>query len=74
MQQAYPAVRFVVKHGALVAWTIPTVVALAGLLSFALTWNGWLAAGLVVGAAILFCALRVFVELVQVIAETLLPQ
>jgi len=74
MQQAYPAVRFVVKHGALVAWIIPAVVALAGLVSFVLAWNGWVAAGMVAGAALLFCVLRVFVELVQIIAETLLPQ
>lgn len=74
MQQRYPAVRFVVRHGALIAWVVPVLVAVAGLLGSVLCGNAWLAAGAVVGAAILFCVLRVVVELVQIIAETLLPQ
>lgn len=74
MQRKYPAVRFVVQHGALLAWIIPAVVALAGVLGVALHGNAWVAAGTILGAAALFCVLRVVVELVQIIAETLLPQ
>ena len=74
MQQQYPAVRFVVRHGALLSWIIPGVVAIVGLLCIPLHGNLWLVAGTIASAAILFCVLRVFVELVQIIAETLLPQ
>lgn len=74
MQQQYPAVRFVVRHGAIISWIIPAVVAFAGLLCVSLHWNPWLAGGTIVGSATLFCVLRVVVELVQIIAETLLPQ
>ena len=74
MQQRYPAVRCVVQRGALLAWLIPTVVAIAGFAGFALHWGPWISVGLVVGAAVLFCVLRVVIELVQIIAETLLPQ
>jgi hypothetical protein len=74
MREPYPAVRFVVRHGALLAWAIPAVVVVAGLSCLAQHWNTWLAVGTVAGAAALFCVLRVVVELVQIIAETLLPQ
>ena len=74
MQQRYPAVRFVVQRGALIAWVIPAVIAIAGLFGFALEWGLWTSGGLVAGAAVLFCVLRVVVELIQIIAETLLPQ
>jgi len=74
MQQRYPAVRIVVQHGALLAFLIPALVAIAGLASFALHWSPWLSGGLIAGAAALFCVMRVVVELVQIIAETLLPQ
>lgn len=73
-KQQFPAVRLVAKHGASIAWIVPAIIAIVGLLGFALQWNAWLAGGIVVGAAVLFCVLRVVVELVQIIAETLLPQ
>lgn len=74
MPQRFPAVRFVVQHGALVAWLIPALIAAAGLAGFALHWGPWISSALIVGAVALFCVLRVVVELVQIIAETLLPQ
>lgn len=74
MPQRYPAVRFVVRHGSSLSWIIPAVLAIAGLLTLSPQWNPWLAGVTIVGAAILFCVLRVIVELVQIIAETLLPQ
>jgi len=73
-QHRYPAVRFVVQHGALLVWLVPAVVAAAGVAGLALNWGLWVVAGMVVGAAVLSCVLRVLVELVQIIAETLLPQ
>ncbi len=74
MQQHYPAVRFVVRHGATVAWLVPALIAAAGLAGFAFHWGPWISSALIVGAATLFCVLRLVVELVQIIAETLLPQ
>ncbi|MCL4711965.1 MAG: hypothetical protein KJZ73_12045 [Pseudorhodoplanes sp.] len=74
MQQRYPAVQIVVQHGALLAWLIPALVAVAGIAGFALHWSPWLSGVSIVGAAVLFCVMRVVVELVQIIAETLLPQ
>lgn len=74
MQQKYPAVRLVVRHGERLAWIVPLLVAAAGLLCASLQSNAWLAAGVIAGALVLFCVLRVVVELVQIIAETLLPQ
>ena len=74
MQQRFPAVRFVVQHGVIVAWLIPALIAVAGLAGFPLHLDLWISSALIVGAVALFCVLRVVVELVQIIAETLLPQ
>ena len=74
MNQRYPAVRFVVRHGALLAWLIPVIVAVLGAGSLMLGCGVPLAAGAIVGAIVLFFILRIIVELIQIIAETLLPQ
>ena len=74
MQQNYPAVRFVVRYGAMIAWLVPALIAVAGLAGFALQCGPWISSALIVGAAALFCVLRLVVELVQIVAETLLPQ
>jgi putative flippase GtrA len=74
MQQHYPAVRFVVRHGAIVTWLVPALLAAAGLAGLLLHWGPWISLAFLVGAAVLFCVLRLVVELVQIIADTLLPQ
>ncbi|WP_046866706.1 hypothetical protein [Microvirga massiliensis] len=74
MNRPYPAVRFVVQHGPRLALGVPVVIFLAGLLGLAFGFGLWLPIGAAITALITFCVLRVFVELVQIIAETLLPQ
>jgi hypothetical protein len=74
MNRPYPAVRFVVRHGPRLALGVPAVIFLAGLLGLVFGFGVWLPIGAAITALILFCVLRVSVELVQIIAETLLPQ
>jgi hypothetical protein len=74
MNRPYPAVRFVVRHGKHIAAGVPVLVLLAGVAGLLAGSGAWLPVGAALGAAVLFCVLRVFVELVQIIAETLLPQ
>jgi hypothetical protein len=74
MNRPYPAVRFVVRHGNYIAAGVPVLVLLAGAAGLLAGSGAWLAVGATLAAAVLFCVLRVFVELVQIIAETLIPQ
>lgn len=70
----YPAVRLLRRHGAAIAVAFGVVPALAGLWAM-LAWGGigWLAGGVVVGAAVGFL-MRSYVELVRIIADMLLPR
>lgn len=73
--EQYPAVRFMVKHGAklavLVGLALPALVLLG---VFAAGWHWvWLVAAVIAGGALGF-AFRTFVELTQIIADMLLPQ
>lgn len=74
MNAPYPAVRFVVRHGTKIAAGVPSLLVLCGAAGLLAGSGAWVGVGAVVAAAVLFCVLRVFVELVQIIAETLLPQ
>lgn len=74
MSRPYPAVRFVVSYGLHLAWAFPALVLIGGLGALLSGFGAWIAAGAAVVAVVLFCLLRLLVELVQIIAETLLPQ
>lgn len=74
MSQPYPAVRFVVNHGLHLAWALPVLVLIAGFGALLLGLGAWVVACAAVIAVVLFGLLRLMVELVQIIAETLLPQ
>lgn len=70
----YPTVQFLVKHGNRFALTLALLVILFGI---ALSWlnTSWIIlAGGVVGGAVLYVILRSYVELVQIIADMLLPK
>ena len=72
--KTYPAVLFVSRHGRKLALVVGILLAVVSLLSFVTNHH---VAGLVGGfvvAAIAWAALRIFAELVEVVAETLLPR
>jgi hypothetical protein len=73
--EQYPAVRFMVQHGAklavMVGISLPVLV-LLGVLVVGWHWV-WLVAAVVGGGALGF-AFRTFAELTQIIADMLLPQ
>ena len=73
-ETSYPAVRFMLRFGNIVAVLMGLAVAVAGLWA-AMAGMGWPwgAAGLV-GGLLAFFFLRIFSELIQIIADTLLPQ
>lgn len=73
--EQYPAVRFMVKHGANLAILAGLALPILGLVSFlVLGWHWiWLAAALVAGIALWF-VFKTFAELTQIIADMLLPQ
>jgi asparagine N-glycosylation enzyme membrane subunit Stt3 len=71
----YPAVRFMVSHGAKLAILMGLALPVLALLGMAAAdWHWiWLIASAAAGGAIWF-AFRTFAELTQIIADMLLPQ
>lgn len=68
----YPAVRICVRHGNAIALTVSFIVALLGL---AAGLAGVMAAFAAIPvAAVLYCILRLLIEIVQIISTTLLPE
>lgn len=74
MPKRFPAIEFVAKRGRIVVAVVALLFAIAAAISFG-RHGGMvpLLAGLG-GAAVLYALLRLGVELVEVIAETLLPR
>lgn len=73
--EQYPAVRFMVKHGrmlAILAGIALPVLVLIGVVAAGWHWV-WLAGAAVAGVAVGF-VFRTFAELTQIIADMLLPQ
>lgn len=71
----YPAVRFIVRHGPAVAAALPlALLAVWAAVSLAYGFPLWTLALAAGAAAVLFGLLRSYVEIVQVISETLLPR
>lgn len=70
----YPAIEFLARHGRRLAWLVFAVIAVVGIAC------GWLVGNLaaipvaVVLAALCGLVVRVGVEVVEVIADTLLPR
>ena len=73
--EQYPAVRFMVQHGAKLAILAGLALPLLGLVGvFAAVWHWiWFAAAVVAGIALWF-VFKTFAELTHIIADMLLPQ
>ena len=70
----YPAIHFLVRHGHALASAVAIVVGLSGIAAAVAGWGWvWLPAGLVL-AGLAYLLFRSYAEIVQVIAETLLPR
>ena len=70
----YPAIHFLVRHGHALALTIAVAIVLSGIAATLRGWGwAWLPAGLLVGS-LAYLIFRSYAEIVQVIAETLLPR
>ena len=70
----YPAIHFLVRHGHALAIAVAAIVGLGGITAALAGWGWvWLPAGLVL-AALAYLLFRSYAEIVQVIAETLLPR
>jgi hypothetical protein len=69
----YPTIRFVLRYGHAVAMIAGSLIVLFGLWMGA-TGAGWVhAVALVLGGLLAYLMLRAFAELVDVVADTLLP-
>lgn len=70
----YRAIHFLVRHGHALAIAVASVIGLGGLAAAFAGWGwAWLPAGLLL-AALAYLLFRSYSEIVQVIAETLLPR
>ncbi|MFT6581968.1 MAG: hypothetical protein ACJAU6_002409 [Alphaproteobacteria bacterium] len=75
IMENYPAVALMVKHGTRIAIAtgLAPVVAIAIIMIFCTLHWGWLVAAIGLGVSAAFL-MKVFVELVQIIVDMLLPQ
>jgi hypothetical protein len=70
----YPAIHFMVRHGHALAIAVTIVIGLSGIAAAVVGWGwAWIPAGFVL-AALAYLLFRSYAEIVQVIAETLLPR
>lgn len=70
----FVAIRLVVRHGYLVPWLIAGIALLScGWIAWREASAPWAVAGIALGL-VLFVVLRVAVEVVDLVAETLLPR
>ena len=74
MPKTYPAVQLVARHGRQLALVVGAVVAIAAVM--ALLFQGAVTVGIagLVAAAAVWGFLRLLAEMVEVVAETLLPR
>ena len=74
MPKRFPAIELVAKRGRIIAAIVASLSAITAIISFTV-YGGVLelCAGMI-GAAVFYALLRLGVELVEVIAETLLPR
>jgi hypothetical protein len=73
-ENTFPTVRFMLRSGHTVAAALGVIVVIGGLwLASAGQGWAWAVAGVVVGA-VTYGFVRLLVELLQIIADTLLPQ
>jgi hypothetical protein len=69
-----PTIHFLVRHGHALAIAVAIVIGLGGIAAALAGWGWvWLPAGLVL-AGLAYLLFRSYAEIVQVIAETLLPR
>jgi len=74
MPSRFPAIELIAKRGRTIAAGIAVLAAVAAIISFVLNGSTLQLVGGLVGAAVLYALLRLAVELIEVIAETLLPR
>ena len=70
----YPAILFTARHGRRVAFAVAALVALVGLTASYFCGSMIGAAASLAGAIATWAVLRVLAELIEVIADTLLPR
>ncbi len=71
---SYPAIHFLVRHGHKLAIAVAAVIGLGGIAAALTGWGWvWFPAGLLL-APLSYLLFRSYAEIVQVIAETLLPR
>ena len=73
-ETSYPAVRFLLRFGKPLALILGISVAAGGLWAAGAGMGWWWGAGGVIGGLLVFLFVRVFMELVHIVADTLLPQ
>ena len=70
----YPAIRFLVRYGHALAVVIGAAAIGTGIVAAVSGWGwGWIPAG-ILGGGLVYLLFRSYAEIVQVIAETLLPR
>lgn len=73
-ENAYPAVRFLLRFGKPLALVLGVAIAAGGLWAAGAGLGWWWGAAGVIGGLLVFFFMRVFSELVHILADTLLPQ
>lgn len=72
-ENSYPALRFMLRYGNALAWVLGLAILAGGFWGTYLSGNWWCAAGGVIGAPLFFLLFRSYYEVLQIVADTLLP-
>ena len=73
-EPSYPTIKFLIRYGNVITWTVAALPALVAVLAAAGGAPWWLVpAGLLVGGFLLVM-MRSYIELMRVVAETLIPR
>jgi uncharacterized membrane protein YraQ (UPF0718 family) len=70
----YPVVQFLVSRGKLVSLLLAALLPLAGIALAFCGWGVWPVIGGVVGGLVLGAVLLSYIEVLQIIADTLIPK
>lgn len=74
MVKRYPAIEFAARHGRRIALAAGVLAALGSIAAFAMGGSPAQLAWGLIGAVVVFAGLRVGAEMIEVIADTLLPR
>lgn len=72
--EQYPTVALILRHGKAMAAVLAALLPLGAVLMAANGWSGWVIPGGLVLGAVAYGLLMSYVEIIRIIADTLLPR